>query len=52
MVALRGPGLAGVRFHPESALALDGPGVLRDLLRTRVDASLSVRPQWTSTMDQ
>ncbi|MDB1089898.1 anthranilate synthase family protein [Streptomyces sp. ACA25] len=30
--ALRGPGFAGVQFHPESVLTLDGPGVVRQLL--------------------
>lgn len=30
--ALRGPGFAGVQFHPESVLSLDGAGVVRELL--------------------
>lgn len=30
--ALRGPGFAGVQFHPESVLTLDGPGVVARLL--------------------
>ncbi|MGP3971559.1 anthranilate synthase family protein [Streptomyces sp. 6N223] len=30
--ALRGPGLAGVQFHPESVLTLDGPAVVGELL--------------------
>lgn len=30
--ALRGPGFAGVQFHPESVLTLDGAGVLRELI--------------------
>lgn len=30
--ALRGPGFAGVQFHPESVLSLNGPAVVRELL--------------------
>lgn len=30
--ALRGPGFAGVQFHPESVLTLRGPEILTDLL--------------------
>jgi phenazine biosynthesis protein phzE len=30
--ALRGPGFAGVQFHPESVLSLNGAGVVRELL--------------------
>ena len=32
VVALRGRGIAGVQFHPESVLTLDGPGVLRSVV--------------------
>ncbi|KRV50174.1 anthranilate synthase [Wenjunlia vitaminophila] len=32
VVALRGPGFAGVQFHPESVLTLDGPGIVSRLL--------------------
>ncbi|MGP9021265.1 anthranilate synthase family protein [Streptomyces sp. BR1] len=30
--AVRGPGFAGIQFHPESVLTLRGPGVVGDLL--------------------
>ncbi|MDT6985517.1 anthranilate synthase family protein [Streptomyces lusitanus] len=30
--ALRGPGFAGVQFHPESVLSLNGAGVVRELM--------------------
>ncbi|GAA2078522.1 phenazine-specific anthranilate synthase component I [Streptomyces albiaxialis] len=30
--ALRGPGFAGVQFHPESVLTLDGAGIIAELL--------------------
>jgi phenazine biosynthesis protein phzE len=39
--ALRGPGFAGVQFHPESILTLDGPSVVAELLAawpTRIPA--------------
>lgn len=30
--ALRGPGIAGVQFHPESVLTLNGPAIVRELI--------------------
>jgi phenazine biosynthesis protein phzE len=36
--ALRGPGFAGVQFHPESVLTMNGPAIVADLL-----ASVAVR---------
>jgi phenazine biosynthesis protein phzE len=30
--ALRGPGFAGVQFHPESVLSVGGAAVVRELL--------------------
>ncbi|MFP3990787.1 anthranilate synthase family protein [Streptomyces sp. E11-3] len=38
--ALRGPGFAGVQFHPESVLTLRGAGLVRELL----DAVSGARP--------
>ncbi|GAA0295225.1 anthranilate synthase family protein [Kineococcus aurantiacus] len=32
VVAVRGPGFAGIQFHPESVLTLEGPAVLRSLV--------------------
>ncbi|WP_432544748.1 anthranilate synthase family protein [Kineococcus sp. SYSU DK002] len=32
VVALRGRGFAGIQFHPESVLTLDGPALLRSLV--------------------
>ncbi|WP_205708907.1 anthranilate synthase family protein [Kineococcus siccus] len=32
VVAVRGPGFAGIQFHPESVLTLDGPAVLRSVV--------------------
>ncbi|WP_344563091.1 anthranilate synthase family protein [Streptomyces axinellae] len=37
--ALRGPGFAGVQFHPESVLTLDGVKVIERLLATLSDAA-------------
>ncbi|MFE5027103.1 anthranilate synthase family protein [Streptomyces sp. NPDC056656] len=36
--ALRGPGFAGVQFHPESVLSLRGADVVRELLAQLLDA--------------
>jgi 2-amino-4-deoxychorismate synthase len=30
--AMRGPGFAGVQFHPESVLTLNGPAIVERLL--------------------
>ena len=30
--AVRGPGFAGVQFHPESVLSLNGAAVVRELM--------------------
>ncbi|GAA1251658.1 phenazine-specific anthranilate synthase component I [Kitasatospora nipponensis] len=37
--AVRGPGFAGIQFHPESVLSRDGVGVVADLLRSAVPAT-------------
>ncbi|WP_405887670.1 anthranilate synthase family protein [Streptomyces sp. NBC_01136] len=41
--ALRGPGFAGVQFHPESVLTLNGTAVVRELLG---------QPRGTSTLSE
>ncbi|MEU9334652.1 anthranilate synthase family protein [Streptomyces sp. NPDC048290] len=42
--AVRGPGFAGVQFHPESVLSLDGAAVVAELLgQTRGTRTLSER---------
>ncbi|MFF8385476.1 anthranilate synthase family protein [Streptomyces kanasensis] len=42
--ALRGPGFAGVQFHPESVLTLDGPEVVRELLGQAVAGGTAALP--------
>ncbi len=42
--ALRGPGFAGVQFHPESVLSLNGAGIVAELL-----AALTGQPKKTLT---
>ncbi|MCE7083294.1 anthranilate synthase family protein [Streptomyces sp. ST2-7A] len=42
--ALRGPGFAGVQFHPESVLTLNGPRVVRSLLEAAVPPPTGHRP--------
>ncbi|MFE9421860.1 anthranilate synthase family protein [Kitasatospora sp. NPDC006697] len=39
VLAVRGPGFAGLQFHPESVLTLDGPALLDELLRAAVTAA-------------
>ncbi|MBT2393783.1 chorismate-binding protein [Streptomyces sp. ISL-1] len=36
--ALRGPGFAGIQFHPESVLTMRGPAVIHDLLASATRA--------------
>ncbi|WP_129839355.1 anthranilate synthase family protein [Streptomyces sp. RFCAC02] len=43
--ALRGPGLWGVQFHPESVLTLDGPRIVAELLASE---DSTVRPRSTA----
>ncbi|WP_432515334.1 anthranilate synthase family protein [Kineococcus sp. SYSU DK001] len=43
VVALRGRGFAGIQFHPESVLTLDGPAVLRSLVEPLLDGGVSGR---------
>ena len=43
--AVRGPGLAGVQFHPESVLSTDGLTVLADLLGHLLPAPAHTSPR-------
>ncbi|PRY15105.1 anthranilate synthase family protein [Kineococcus rhizosphaerae] len=43
VVAVRGTGFAGIQFHPESVLTLDGPAVLRSLVEPLVRDRFSAR---------
>ena len=42
--AMRGPGFAGLQFHPESVLSLDGAALVADLLTHVGATSRAVRP--------
>jgi phenazine biosynthesis protein phzE len=39
--AMRGPGFAGVQFHPESVLTEDGPGILTELIGALLPAAFA-----------
>lgn len=50
--AVRGPGFAGVQFHPESVLSLRGAGIVRELMAQLVADGADGAPAGTSTFSE
>jgi phenazine biosynthesis protein phzE len=48
--ALRGPGFAGVQFHPESVLSLNGAGIVRELTGRLRDGRAAGRAGGTTAL--